>query len=295
MIAIATISDPKRLALILDLDSRKVIDCIPVQEKFIDSTVVGRPQCRPFGITWTENELFVANNNQLISFDKSLNFKYIISNALEINVHQLAYREGRVWAVSPWTNSLIGLSTACKRESLIFCLLTHKFRKYNRYSGAVKNDIAHFNSLLWGEESFYVTAHAFGEGSFIISYDAVTGKPLCLYEDVGKSIHGIACCDRQPYWLSTGTLEIRSNCGLKVPVSQQGYLRGFAVTDQYFVVGISQFLSRNARVGGDSWIQVIERRNLSLESEIHLKDTGSLNVLRLLDIIDYAHFNFCFY
>ena len=70
---LVTVSDMKRLALVIDLESGK-IDSIPVDPAFIDPDIVGRAHCRPFGITWSQHELFIANNRQLLVFDKQLGF-----------------------------------------------------------------------------------------------------------------------------------------------------------------------------------------------------------------------------
>jgi hypothetical protein len=106
---LATISDMRRLGVVLDLESGS-LSTIPVRPEFIDLTVRGRNPCRPFGITWSENELFIANNRQLLVFDKQLQYLRTLTTRLQINTHQLAYHSKRVWVVSPWSNSLIGVS-----------------------------------------------------------------------------------------------------------------------------------------------------------------------------------------
>ena len=85
------------------------------------------------------------------------------------------------------------------------------------------------------------------------------------------------------------TEEIRSDAGYRLPLTRSGYARGFAMTDQYFIVAISEFLVRDERHGGDSWIHVIDRVDGTVVNEVHLSDTGSINDLRLLDEYDYGH------
>jgi hypothetical protein len=63
-----TISDTVRLAILLDLTSG-ARESVPVRTEFFDDSISGRARCHPFGITWTEQELFVANNRQLLVFD----------------------------------------------------------------------------------------------------------------------------------------------------------------------------------------------------------------------------------
>src|SRR5712671_5509100 len=90
---LATISDMTRLGVVLDLKSSETI-IIPVRPEFIEPSVEGRPPCRPFGITWSADELFIANNRQLLIFDKQLDFLRTSVTRLQINVHQLAYTCG---------------------------------------------------------------------------------------------------------------------------------------------------------------------------------------------------------
>src|SRR4051794_12940217 len=108
MRVLATVSDMIRLGVVLDLDSGDATS-IPVRPEFFDPDPDGAFACRPFGITWSQNELYIANHRQLLVFDRQLSYRRTLGAPLQINVHQLAYRAGRIWAVSPRTNSLIGV------------------------------------------------------------------------------------------------------------------------------------------------------------------------------------------
>jgi hypothetical protein len=290
MIVLATISDMDRLGVVLDLDSG-ALNALSVRREFFDFTIVGRPPCRPFGITWTSTELFIANNRQLLAFDSELRYVRTVSNALQVNSHQIAYQNDRVWVVSPWTNSLIGLSLCAPQEHVELNLLDQTLRAYVPQSSSEDDDLAHFNSLLWANGRLHVAAHGFGRPSFVISHDQKTFQLLGVHCHAGSSIHGLALCDDELFWLSSGTGEIRSNRGTALPLSRTGHARGFAMTQNSFIVAISEFLSRREeRCGGDSWIQVIDRHNLHITAEFHLHDTGSINDLRLLDTFDFAHY-----
>jgi len=61
------------------------------------------------------------------------------------------------------------------------------------------------------------------------------------------------------------------------------------MTSKHFIVATSEFLARGERHTGDSWIAVIDRERKVAVDEIHLRDTGSINDLRLIDEYDYAH------
>jgi hypothetical protein len=285
---LATISDMTRLGVVLDLESGET-RAIPVRPEFIDPTVRGRAPCRPFGITWSADELFIGNNRQLLVFDKQLNYLGISATRLQINIHQLAYRAGRVWAVSPWTNSLIGDCRSSVVGAVEFDLSSQNVRPYIQREAVETDDRWHFSALLWADGYLFVAAHTFGGNSFINRYNEVTLQLEDVYSDVGSSIHGLALHGDELFWISTKTRQIRSNLGYCRPLSRPGYARGFAVTSEHFVVATSEFLSRGERHAGDSWIQVISRQQGTIIEEFHLTNTGSINDLRLLDEYDYAH------
>ena len=288
MLILATVSDTRRLGVILDLESGRLAD-IPAQSAFLDTAIRDRPPLRPFGITWNRRELFVANHRKLLVLDRRLRYLRTLSTPLQANVHQLSYGRGRVWAVSPWTNSLIGVQTCGRSEPVELDLLNVRLRPYVHRSATVADDENHFNSLLWADQWLFVAAHNFGPTSFILRLDAASLHLDHTIESAGHSIHGLAWDSGELMWISTMTGDIRSDRGYSVPLSRAGYARGFAVTREYFVVAFSEFLRRGRRHTGDSWVQLINRTSGVAVEEFHLEGTGSINDLRLLDCVDLAH------
>src|SRR3954452_12730895 len=161
----------KRLGIIIDLESCETRS-IEVRSEFIDPTVTERPTCRPFGITWSSKEFFIANNRQLLVFDDEFNYLHTSPTRLQINIHQLAYHAEHVWAVSPWTNSLIGVPLSPGAEAVELDLGSHTVRPYDQRDQP-SEDEWHFNSLLWTDRCLFVAAHAFESMSFINRYDAL--------------------------------------------------------------------------------------------------------------------------
>lgn len=287
MRVLATVSDMRRLGIVVDLESGAT-ETIPVRPEFSDPTVVGRAPCRPFGITWSAEHVFVVNNRQLLVYDTQLRFMRIARTRLQVNMHQLAYEGGRVWCVSPWTASLVGVSRDPAVETLELDLRGHGERPYVEREGSERDDVEHFNSLLWADGHLFVAAHNFG-ASFIHQYRGTTRELERVHADVGECIHGLARHRGELFWVSTATAEIRSDRGYRMPLAKPGYARGFAMTSRYFVVGTSEDFYRDLRHTGDAWIQVIDREGGEVCKEIHLRDTGSINDIRLLDEVDYAH------
>ena len=287
MLVLTTVSDMERICAIVDLKTGDVRS-VPVEPRFIDRSVVGHFPCRPFGITWNETELFIANNKQLLVFNASLRYQRTETVSLQVNTHQLAYHADRVWAVSPWTNSLIGLSPNATLDPLEFDLFDQIMKPYLFRQAFERDDMQHVNSLLWTQDRLFVAAHNHGRPSFIIQYNTDSMRAEFIEFNAGVNIHGLAMRNGELFWISTKTREIRSNRGRRVYLQRDGYARGFALTQDYFIVAISETLSRDKRCGGDSWIQLLDDAG-HLLCEHHLRATGGINDLRLLDEYDFAH------
>jgi hypothetical protein len=285
---LATISDQTRLGVVLDVESGST-HAIPVRPEFLDHTITDRAPCRPFGITWCADELYIANNRQLIVLDKNLDYARTLATPLQVNVHQLAFQGDRIWAVSPWTNSLIAVHPHAVLPPIEFDLTRATLQPYVPRDASEADDQFHFNSLLWANGTLYVAAHRFGAGSFINYYRGTALRLYARLSNVGAAIHGLAYDQGDLYWLSTNTGEIRSSKGLVLPLSKRGFARGFAMTEEFFVVAISDYLSRPERVTGNSWVQLIDRKSGKVIQEYHLLDTGSINDLRILDRYDFGH------
>jgi hypothetical protein len=282
---LATVSNMRSLAVVVDLRTREV-GHIPVLPGFFDPTITERATCRPFGITWSPDELFIVNNRQLLAFGHDLTFSRTVPVRLQVNTHQLAYDAGRAWTVSPWTNSLIGVGAD---DTVEFDLAAQTVRPYVERDASSADDRWHYNSLLWHGDRLFVAAHGFGPASFINVYDRATFRLVDVHPNAGHSIHGLARRDGELFWISTKTKEIRSDRGRRLRLPRAGFARGFAMTDDHFIVGVSVPSPRDKRHRGDSWIQVIDHRDGRLVEEVSLPGTGNLNDLRLLDAPDHAH------
>ena len=254
---IATVSDANRVGVVVDVETAAVVD-IPARPEFFDESIKNRPSFRPFGITWMGTECFIANNRQLIVFDRALNFTRIDDTPLQGNVHQLARGNGRIWAVSPWTNSLIGVSPDAKGlgRAVEFHAFRQKVEQYDCREASESDDEYHINSLLWAEGQLYVVAHNFGP-SFILRYAAETMKLSGMHVDVGLAVHGLARYDDELFWISTQTFEVRSSNGYRIDLPNPGFARGFAMSDDFIIVATSEHrVSRADRRNGDSSIHV---------------------------------------
>jgi hypothetical protein len=283
---LATISDMSRVAILVDASTGRT-SVIPGRRRFLDDTISNHAPIRPFGITWTNNELFIGNHRQLLVFDEDLRYKRTEPTRLQINTHQLARNGDRIWAVSTRSDSLIGIRPT-ETDALEFDLIAHCARPYSAADSERRTDTHHFNSLLWCAGHLYVAAHNRGTPSFINEYDAEF-RLLSVQKDAGYAIHGLAFCDDQLFWVSTGTSEIRSSRGYALRLPREGFPRGFAVTERFFVVATSERMDREMRVTGNSWIEIFDRHNGKRVSYFSLPDTGSINDLRILDEYDFAH------
>jgi hypothetical protein len=283
---LVTVSDLRRLAVIIDLESGCRLE-IPARPQFFEQIVGDRLPFRPFGVTWSDSSFFFANHRQLLEFDKGLTFVGVQPVRLPANTHQIVYRDSRVWVISPWTNSII--ITDGSRCSHELDLLRLTLRPYVPRVGAETNDWRHFNSLRLHRNRLYVAAHCFGARSFIFVVDLTTLSVVRVIADAGSMIHGVALSEGVLYWLSTGTREIRSDSSLRLPLSRPGFARGLAMTKDHYVVAVSEELARSKRHTGHSWIQVIDRYSGAMVEEVLIENSGSVNELRVLDEPDDAH------
>lgn len=174
------------------------------------------------------------------------------------------------------------------QDAVEFDLVTRKLGQYTPRDSDSK-DRHHFNSLLSVGGRMYVAAHNAGHPSFISTYDALTFQPGESLGAVGKSIHGLAYDRGELFGLSSADRELRSNRGLRLTIANKGFPRGFAVTRDLFIVGVSEIRNRGERMRGDSWLYIICRHSNSVLHTIQLPDTGGINDLRLLDAFDFAH------
>lgn len=284
--AIATISNMREVAVIIDLATgeEKRVAALP---QFRDDAITDSNPCRPFGISWRREHLFIANNRQLLVYDESLDFLHTHETPLHENVHQLCVHGERLWAVSPRTNSLIGVSLF-HEASVEFDIFRQRIGTYEPRSSKESDDLKHVNSILWSGDSLFVSAHNFGP-SFIMEFDVESLSLRRIRRDIGGSIHGLAIDDGDLFWIDTEGNAVRSADGYHRPLHRHGFARGFAMTEDVFVVGISEVTDRRARIDGDAFIHIVERSTGALLSEHRLEGTGNINDLRLLGDFDLAH------
>ncbi len=288
MYILASVYGPRCIGALVHAESGDV-DWFENRAEFSDQEVPDMFALRPFGITWSDEELYLANNWQILVYDRSLNYQRMMPRALHPNVHQILFRQGRIWGVSPWTNTLISVNPSSREDRLEFEFLTGKIHRGEPLIATADGDKAHFNSLYWDEERLLVAAHNFGHESFIIEYDPLTFDVRGIRHDTGRMIHSLAADGDDTFWISTGTCEIRSAQGYQLRLKRDEFARGFAMTEDHFIVGFSTRAQRQKRRGNDSWIHVIDRRNGSVLEEFHLCETGDINDLRILDAPDFAH------
>jgi len=288
MVIFATVSDTVRVGIVLDLETGATNE-VACRPEFSDPTVIGRAPVRPFGITWCDAELFVANNRQILVFDAALTYVRTLDTPLFVNTHQLAYRANRIWAASPWSDSLIGVALDPAQTDLEFDLFRQRVIPYVPRPGYERDDVHHINSLLWADGRLFVAAHNLGEPSFILCFDAERMRLAEMYSGAGHAIHGLALRGDDLYWISSRTNEIRSRAGFRFVLPRAGFARGLALGGALLVVAISEHRSRIDRTDGDSWVLVIDLDAACVVAEYALRGTGSINDLRLLDVPDAAH------
>lgn len=263
--------NPKNNLNICDTETEEVIP-VPL--------INSRPEHRPFGISWWEDKLLIAQPTAILQFNKRLKSPQIILDHLEFGIHQITVKDNCLWMVSPRINGL-------QRYNL----LTRQLDNFLPH-GKKNRDVHHYNSILIKEDKLYLSAHNNNLPSFISVYSYPELKLLTKHEDLGRQIHNIYIEDNEIYTLdSLGTQAIISTKGKYIPVGKKGeFIRGLAVTPQNFIVSCFPYSpAREFRREGKSDLVIIDRKDGKVSKRISVGNTGNINDIRILDEQDLAH------
>lgn len=233
--------------LILDLEKNQVVDSGPYTDLLQAKIDIGsrRMSFRPFGITQSEDKIFIASNQNIASFNKNtLEPIELVSNSGVPNTHQISYRDGYIYRTNT-TNDTISRIDITDNTEIHF-----SFKQMARISqiekiGAVESDDHHVNSLLIHDESLYVILHnnsATNSKLFKISLDFSSYEVIAK---LGYSHHEIVIVGRALYSLASGsgdllelnldTLEIKA-----YHLADDLFLRGMVLVDNKLEIFASQ-------------------------------------------------------
>ena len=252
-----------------------------------------RPIHRPYGITWSQDNVFVANRKNLLVYDNKLDAVEVVRNIFDENSHSIFYRDGKI---------------ACamvRKECVAFYdVATGHIEMYHPQHGWGDDFPINQN----GNYTFRLNALGEKDGTvYYLLYNTLTGY---------KELHGINTVTRQPttplkfhcntehshgVLIRRGRFLTLDQCGLlqgpENPCLQaeipEGYkARGMAGDD--FIWACAYHLYDYTGTG--SYINVYDVSqgwdyHLSPTKTRYVEGVGSINDMRRIDGVDFCHRN----
>ena len=233
--------------LILDLEKNQVVDAGPhtdlLQAKI--DTDSRRVSFRPFGITQSEDKIFIASNQNIASFDKNtLEPIELVSDSGVPNTHQILYRDGYIYRTNTSNDTISRIDITDNTE------IHFSFKQMDRISqiekiGAAESDDRHINSLLIHDESLYVILHnrsvtnseLFKISLDFSSYELIAKLGYSHHEIVivGRALYSLASATGDLLELDLDTLEIKT-----YHLTDEMFLRGMVLVDNRLEIFASQ-------------------------------------------------------
>lgn len=246
-----------------------------------------------YGVTWNENEIFVAEGGHVSHstyhvFDKNLKRTGKLPIGLDIgDPHQIYYYDGKMYIASAWHDAIF----------------IWDGRKCSKVQWRYKESTLHLNSVWTNGAFFYVVEHRKRETPKRVMVLNMDFEPIGRVEIPAEGFvktkpHGIHNVYLEGDFLYTCSPRafVRFNIVTKraEPVVPSGlvnaahYVRGLARVPSRWFIGLSEAKVRNERGQGDSAILVLHD-DLTVEDVIPLDGTGGLNEIRAIDGPDLAH------
>ena len=250
---------------------------------------------RPFGITWDQDNLYIATPRRILVFDKHFKYQRTLLDNLTPGIHQILLYDERLWMVSPRLNCVKIYSF--KDGSMKYFLPEEQIvqttkPKQKPIPGRTKYiyDLHHFNSILIKKDKLYISAHNFDKPSYVMVFGYPDLK-LKYRIRLGKKIHCIGDDDAMYVCDSSGSRCVISDRGHKIAMGadSKDFLRGMVITSSHICATHFPFqVERAERHNGNSYLTVLDRSN-SQRVQYPLKNVGNVNDLRVLDEYDFAH------
>lgn len=204
------IDDKKYSYFVFDPFENKIIEKVPhVKElecpQFENS---GRPISRPFGITTTNDEILVSSNANIVAFDKSHNFKKIVTSSGVVNTHQIKTDDNYIFRTNTSNDSISRIDMKSGEEIHFDFIKMERVNEIIKPTDYKSNDTMHINSIHVMPTSIFVLANNLGnETSSVFIIDKNFDKCQKITE-LGTQSHEIVQGIESFFILSSGTGEL---------------------------------------------------------------------------------------
>jgi len=252
------------------------------EDKFYGSQARHRSS-RPFGVSWNEQNLFVANRTNLIKFDKNLNQlnHYDIYHG---NPHQILEIDGKIYAADTCINCINVFDIDSEKVERLFDPVKQEEVKINEPVHYRDMDKNHINSLHYDGEFLYVLLHNWGKRFSeylkldfklnLVKRRKLTAKIAhCVYLDRGV----VSTLDTGVSHCIVG----EDNSCIRIKSFAEDFIRGYAANKDFHIVGATNRRNMTAR------LIFIDKITLK-QKEINL-DCQDFAELRLIGEFDYSH------
>ncbi len=122
----------------------------------------GRTANRPFGITSDNDNIYIASNEKICSFDiNTLEYKKDISSTGRVNTHEIYYHNGYIYRCDTAVNCITIINVNTLEETYIDIVLKKQIDNLYSSKQTRDKDIFHINSITINENILYITCKGY--------------------------------------------------------------------------------------------------------------------------------------
>lgn len=245
-----------------------------------------------YGIALTESEIISKQNDHYLTvYPRSNNSEQVrtiqLAEGYE-HIHQIVHANEGIYLTNTRRNSIAFRSNSNEVQQYVF--------------NACNTDVNHVNSLFVMAPYVLALLHNHGRRLSlvaILSHRLSRGFRLQRTVPLWDSgCHNLHVADNRLCYNASSTgdfviVDLRTNDVLK-RLSFSGHTKGLAVTENYYVIGVSQFATRAQRKFVPGFLVLIDRDSLEVAATIDLniptlpQPVGNINEIRCLSAPDYS-------
>lgn len=242
---------------------------------------------RPFGITWNDEHLFIANRTNLIKFDKNLNQlnHYDIYHG---NPHQILEIDSKIYAADTAVNAISVFDLETEKVQRLYDLDSSSEVVIDRRIHIRELDKNHLNSLHFDGQYLYALFHNWRKkNSEILKCDLDLNVidrffikaqlAHCVFKDRGF----VSVLDTG----ITGCLVREDDSCLQAKCLKHDFIRGYASNEDFHIIGLSHRESEEFSQGA----RILAINKNTYERKIVNLSCDELADLRILDEYDLSH------
>lgn len=233
---------------IYDLESR-ILSYKKEKQTQLESSIPdsGRPSFRPFGVCVEDDQIYLASNDRIGTFNKqSCEFLGLLDIPAFVNTHQIAKHKDTLFVCHTAANA-IGIHNLKTNTNQFLDLPSLKIvDSINAPSKVYEYDIVHVNSIFIHEDKLYFCLHNKGksESNFgVLNLETLRAEYMF---NGGLSCHDIQIFNGFLYSLSTADgriikhdLKIGQTQYCEIADPQEIFLRGLQVYNEQLLIGCS--------------------------------------------------------